>query len=471
MPKSCGSSEGSSGRAMRTKWAQGFLGLAFAATSVAASVARAQDFDSTTYHGRRDRLAKTAKEGIVIVQGVPHMQPGITEYLIDDSDNFDLVYLTGVESPATTLLLLPQSTAYSEILFVPADAVDQARARTGIKTVLSNDRLVPMLSEALTDYRIKRYTERMHKPVSTEMARVLSLSPKRVFSVNYPRYMNLAAETPARIQLAERIRSYSPDVELRDITPALTASRIRHDSAEVAVIEKTVHIGIDGLVAAMKACKPGAYDYQVDALAEYVFKREGDSRLAYPPLTYISAFGRPTKTLSAAELAKSSEPQSAIHQMQAGDLVMLDAGGEYHHYPNDLSRTIPVSGTFTPEQRRMYDAVLAAHHAAVAAIRPGATFKQVNDAAVEQLRAKDLAKNFTFGTSHFIGMDGHDAGNYEEPLEAGMILTVEPGFIDNEKNITVHVEDMILVTPTGHRNLSESMPIEVADIEKLLAQK
>lgn len=452
---------------LRAAWAFGLISLGLAACPPA----HAQDPDSATYRSRREHLARVAKDGIVIVQGVAQDQAGLTEFLIDDSDNHDFIYLTGLESPTATLLLLPQSTAVPEILFVPADEIERAKALTGIKLVLPEDRLSTMLSEALTAYSIKRYSERIRKPVSTEMARVLSLPAKRVFSVNYPRYVNLGAEVPARVQLAERLRTYSPDVEIRDVTPALTAMRIRHDPAELNLIAKAVHIGIDGLVAALQACKPGAYDYQVDATADYVFKREGASRMAYPPLTYISPFGRPIQPLSAAEVGKSSEPTSAVHQMQAGDLVMVDAGGEYHHYASDLSRTVPVSGKFTPEQRRLYDAVLAAHHAAVAAVRPGATFKQVHDAAVAQLRARGLDQYFTFGTSHFIGMDVHDAGNYEEPLEPGMIFTVEPGIIDNEKNITIHVEDMILVTPTGHRNLSESIPIEAADIEKLMAQK
>jgi Xaa-Pro aminopeptidase len=221
----------------------------------------------------------------------------------------------------------------------------------------------------------------------------------------------------------------------------------------------------------MKASKPGAFDYQVDAVAEATFKQEGASRMAYPPLTYISPFGRSVQVLSAAQLGKSSEPQSAIHQMQSGDLVMLDAGGEYHHYATDLSRTIPIGGKFTPEQRQLYDAVVAAHHAAIAAIRPGATFQQVHDAAVAELKKKNLDGMFTFGTSHLIGMDAHDPGDYEKPLEAGMILTVEPGFIDNQRNITVHVEDMILVTNDGHQILSEAVPIEAADVERMLAAK
>jgi len=428
-----------------------------------------QDFDQATYRDRRDQLAHLAKEGIVVVQTAPHLQAGLTESFIDDSDNHDFLYLTGLEAASATVVLLPQSADLPEILFVPAEQVDHVRAQTGVKTVLPQESLETVLSEALTDYSLKRMTERRHKPASTEMARVLSMAPKKVFYFNYPRFVNVSGEPPARVRLASRLALYSPEVELRNATPFLTSLRSRHDKAELALITKVVKIGTDGLMAAMKACKPGTTDAQVDATAEFAFKQEGASRLAYPSLIYISPFGRSVQSLSAAELAKSSEPMSAVHVMQAGDLVMLDAGGEYHHYSSDLSRMVPVSGKFTSEQRQLYDAVVAAHHAAVAAIRPGATFQQVHDAAVEELRKRGLDQYFTFGTSHFIGMDGHDPGNYEQPMAPGMILTVEPGIIDNKRNITIHVEDMILVTEQGHQNLSAAVPIEAPDIERFMS--
>ncbi len=429
----------------------------------------AQDFDQATFRGRRDRLAQLAKEGIVIVQTAPHLQAGLTESFIDDSDNHDFLYLTGIETPSATVLLMPRSTEMPEVLFVPADQVERVRTQTGVKTVLPQESLETVLSEALTDYSLKRMTERRHKPVSTEVARVLSLGERKVVYFNYPRYVNLSGEPPARVRLAARIQLFSPEVELRNATPFLTPLRERHDKAEVALIARVVKMGADGLMAAMRACKPGATNAQIDATAEFAFKQAGMSRLAYPSLIYISPFGRPVQTLSASELAKSSEPMSAVHVMQSGDLVMLDAGGEYHHYSSDLSRMVPVSGKFTPEQRKLYDAVVAAHHAAVAAIRPGATFQQVHDAAVDELRKRGLDQFFTFGTSHFIGMDGHDPGNYEEPLAPGMVLTVEPGIIDNQRNITIHVEDMILVTEQGHENLSAAIPIEAPDVERFMA--
>jgi Xaa-Pro aminopeptidase len=437
----------------------------------AAAPVRAQTIDSAVYRARRERLAKMAKEGIVVVQSVEKNQPGLTEYLIDDSDNHDFLYLTGVELPNSTLVLLPKSTLYPAILFVPEKDIVAARAQSGIRTVLASDKLDATLGDALTDYSIKRFTERMRKPVSSEMSRLLSMTPARRIAFNYPRYLSLSTEVPARVQLASRIQSFRPAIELRDASPWLDALRSRHDDADMAMISKVVSIGSGGLIAAMKASRPGMTDEKVDAVAEAEFKHLGASRLAYPSLIYIAPFARKVQALSASEVAKSSEPSSAVHVMQNGDLVMIDAGAEYHHYASDLSRTVPVSGKFTPEQRRYYDAVLAAHHAAIAAIHPGATFTQVNDAAVAALRAQGLDKYFTFGTSHFIGMDAHDAGDYDTPMESGMVFTVEPGVIDTEKNIVIHVEDMILVTPTGHRNLSESIPIEVQDIEKLMAQK
>ena len=387
----------------------------------------AQDFDPTTYRNRRDRLAKMAKEGIALVESVQENQAGLTEYYINHSDNHDFLYLTGVNSKQATLLLLPQSTDYPEILFVPEAQIEHAKAISGVKTVLPEDRLIVLLSEALTDYSMKRYTERLRKPISTEMARVLSLTPRKEFYINYPRFLIMTSEPQAQLTLAQQLRMFSAEVEIKDDTPFLTNLRVRHDKTEIEMIEKAVEVGSQGLIAGMKACKPGAMDYQVDALIEYEFKMRGASGVAYPSLTYISPFTRKVEALSAAELKASSEPISAIHQMEASDFVMLDSGAEYHHYATDLSRMVPVSGKFSAEEREVYDAVLAAHHAAIAAIRPGATFRQIHDAAVAEFRKKGLDKYFTFGTSHFIGMDAHDPGNYDEPLEPGMILTVEPG--------------------------------------------
>ena len=445
----------------------GVLALALALVAVA----QAQTIDSASYAHRRARLAVLAKDGMVVIQSVEKNQAGLTEYLIDDSDNHDFLFLTGVESQSSTLVLLPASTTYQEILFVPEKDVDGARARTGIKTVIASEKFSAMLGDALTDYSIKRFTERMRKPVSAEMSRILSLTPKKPIAFNYPRYISLANDPPARVKLAASLKVLSPNVELRDASPLLDDLRNRRDPADLAMENKIVQIGSAGIIAAMKASKAGMTDDKVNAVAESTFKAQGASRLAYPSLIYIAPFARKVQPVSAAEVAKSSEPSSAVHVMENGDLVMIDAGAEYHHYASDLSRTVPVSGKFTTEQRKYYDAVLAAHHAAIAAIRPGATFKQVNDAAVAALRAQGLDKYFTFGTSHFIGMDAHDAGNYSRPMVPGMIFTVEPGMIDTEKNIVIHVEDMILVTPTGHKNLSESIPIEVADIEKLMATK
>jgi Xaa-Pro aminopeptidase len=457
-----------------------FLALLVSFFPAAPVTGRAQGSDPAAYRARRQKLAALAKEGVVVVTTVPHNQPHLTEYYIEHSDNHDFIYLTGldltikvaeaVEPENAALLLLPQSEEYPEILFVPPADIKKVQAQTGMKAVLPIASLNDILSEGLTDFSLKRDTERMHKPVSTEVARVLGVGPKKVFYFNYPRFLNLAEEPPAQLKLADRLKQFSPAVEIRDASPLLTDLRVRHDAAELAVIRKAVEIGSKGIMVAMKACKPEMYDYQVAALAEDVFKREGAQRTAYGAIISIAPFTRKAPPPSAEEAA-SSEPKTSVSQMEPGDLVMLDMGGEYFHYATDLSRTIPVSGKFTPEQRKVYEPVLAAHHAALAAIRPGATIRQVHQAAVNVLAQSGLDKYFTFGTSHFIAMDAHDPGNYDKPLEPGMILVIEPGFTRRDLNLVVHIEDMILVTESGHEVLSKAVPIEINDIENFMGAK
>ena len=255
-----------------------------------------------------------------------------------------------MESKGATLVLAPQSTLYPEILFVPEKDIDDARLQTGIKTVISADKFESMLGDALTDYSIKRFTERKRKPVSSEMARVLSLLPVKPVAFNYPRYFSLSTEIPERVQLATRIKSFVPSVQLRDASPLLDQLRIRHDSADMMMISKVVQIGSAGLEAAMKACRAGMTDEKVDAVALAEFEKQGASRRAYPSLMYIAPFARKVQALSADEVAKSSSRRRPCIGWKTA-ISSCSRGAEYKHYASDLSRTVPVSGKFTPEQR------------------------------------------------------------------------------------------------------------------------
>ncbi|HVY60274.1 MAG TPA: aminopeptidase P family protein, partial [Planctomycetota bacterium] len=270
----------------------------------------------------------------------------------------------------------------------------------------------------------------------------------------------LTAGTPAAAALGFReVRTIQgkpagPDAKALD---ALAAMRLVKDEHELARLRRACEISALGLAEAARSMRPGMAEFEVDALVRYVFRREGAERAGYPSII-------------------GSGPNSCIlhyskntRRLQAGDLVVCDCGAEFGRYTADVTRTFPVSGRFTPEQRRVYDAVLRAQEAGIAAVKPGATVREVHEAARAVLREAGLDRYFFHGTSHWLGLDVHDVGDYSTPLAPGMVLTVEPGAYIAEKELGVRIEDDVLVTATGREVLSAAVPRTPAEIEALMA--
>jgi Xaa-Pro aminopeptidase len=262
--------------------------------------------------------------------------------------------------------------------------------------------------------------------------------------------------------------------------------RRRKAPLEIELMTRAVDITAEAHVAAMAAAKPGMYEYEIEALLRNVFRRHGSERPAYAPIV-------------------GSGPNATVlhyhknnRRMEPGDLLLIDAGTEYGYYAADVTRTFPVGGKFTEPQREIYDLVLAAQEASIAATRPGATIDDVHLASVRVLTegmvalgliegpAEDAIKEerykryYMHKTSHYLGMDVHDVGRYFErgqprPLEPGVVITVEPGLYvpanDDKappqyRGIGVRIEDDVLVTADGHRVLSDAIPRRTADVER-----
>jgi Xaa-Pro aminopeptidase len=227
----------------------------------------------------------------------------------------------------------------------------------------------------------------------------------------------------------------------------------------VALLRRATRISGDAIVEALRSAEPGMNERDIEALVLYIFRREGADRPGYPSIV-------------------GSGPNSCIlhyHEnertMAEGDLVVLDVGAEYRRYTADVTRTFPVSGRFTAEQRRVYEAVLRAQDAAIAAVRPGARISDVHAAAWRSLDKDGLARHFPHGTSHWLGLDVHDVGRYETRLAPGMVLTVEPGAYLADTATGVRIEDDVLVTEDGCEVLTGWIPRDPDEIERLMAEK
>jgi Xaa-Pro aminopeptidase len=226
-------------------------------------------------------------------------------------------------------------------------------------------------------------------------------------------------------------------------------------------------------LAAMKAVKPNVTEYEIASLLEYEWGRRECERASYPP---IVGSGHNSTVLHYSE---------DTNTMKAGDVVVIDAAGEYSMYAADITRTLPVDGHFTARQKEIYEIVLGAQQAAIDAFQSGKSLLFGDSEASLTKVAKDYIKAhgkdqhgqtldqyFIHGVGHYLGLDVHDAGDYRVPLGPGMAFTIEPGIYIPEENIGVRIEDDFLVGADGKLiKLSATLPSNVEDVEKAMAGK
>jgi Xaa-Pro aminopeptidase len=242
-------------------------------------------------------------------------------------------------------------------------------------------------------------------------------------------------------------------------------------------MKKVVQMSCEGHNEIMRAIVPGMHEYDVQSIGEYVWKRHGAEYVGYP------------------SICGGEENSVILHyitnrrQLASGDIQLNDMGAEYHGYSADVTRTIPVNGKFSPDQKQIYELVLKAQQAGIDACKPGNDFQAAHKAALSVIKSglvdlgiikseSDYRQYFFHGTSHYLGLDVHDAGTGGK-LKPGVVLTVEPGIYIAEGspcdpkwwNIGVRIEDDILITESGHENLSESSPRTVEAIEAMMKEK
>jgi Xaa-Pro aminopeptidase len=265
--------------------------------------------------------------------------------------------------------------------------------------------------------------------------------------------------------------------------------RVIKSAEEVEALRRAAHITCEAHLEVMHRARPGLYEYEIDALLRSAFRSRGSPRVAYSPV------------VGSGSNATVLHYRGTARQLQPGDLLLVDAGCEVEYYAADVTRTFPVSGRFSPDQSAVYEIVLSAQLAAIEAVRPGATLDDVHRAAVEVIArglvglgvipgppeeaiAEERYKPFYMHrTSHFLGMDVHDVGrsrNEGRPvaLQAGMVITVEPGLYFAEsapdaaaeyRGIGVRIEDDVLVTEQGSTVLTLAAPKEREDVERVCA--
>ncbi len=365
----------------------------------------------------------------------------------------NLLYLTGINEPGITLVLagkgLKVDGGVSAQFLLAGDGTRKSLVGGGgMKdvTILSAGRLQEVLGAALRG------------------AQTLYLSMPDVRFVND--WLNdrpLFLDRDVRKEIERRFAG----LKVKSAGPLVSRLREIKSKAEVELLSRSIAVTGEGIIRAMKASAPGVYEYELQAALEYEATRSGAGSVGFP-----SIIGSGPNTL---EVHYSLNRR----QMHDGEMVVMDVGSEMEGYSADITRSFPVNGKFTSEQRMVYSAVLESQKAAIAAVRPGIRFSDLDRTARASLERSGIGRYLSHGISHHLGLDTHDAGGLDT-LRAGMVITVEPGVYIPASDTTlgvpfrgwgVRIEDDVLVTASGSVVLSSAVPKEVEEIEGIMRKQ
>ncbi|WP_210397153.1 Xaa-Pro aminopeptidase [Motiliproteus sediminis] len=430
----------------------------------------------TDFARRRAALAARLPAGSLLL-----LPAATTRYRNRDAEypfrqHSDFLYLCGFPEPDAWLALKVTADGFQSVLFVlPRDPE---------KEIWNGYRAGP--AGAVSDYGVDAAHELQQ--LDLEVVKLLADCE----AIYYPFADRDAAERVMswRRRSAEGSREAATVAQaLHNLEPLLHSMRLVKDPQEQQLMREAGRISADAHLRAMQACRPGLHEYHLQAEIEYHFARQGCRSPAYATIVGGGANGC---------ILHYTENQDLL---QSGDLVLIDAGCEHQGYAGDITRTFPVNGRFSDPQRELYQLVLDAQLAAISEVRPGAHFNRPHERAVEVLTAGLLELGLLSGelaaliadeayrpfymhrTSHWLGLDVHDVGDYKQGgewrlLEPGMVLTIEPGLYvapDNAqvdarwRGIGIRIEDDVLVTASGCEILTAAAPKTIAEIEQLMA--
>ena len=392
------------------------------------------------YRNRRTKLREATGDAVTIVFGGTEAAHGDIRHGFFQEANF--YYLTGWTEPGAVLVMTPSE----EVLLIPRR--DPAEEKwTG-----------PKLGPA--DPNVKQVTG------------FSQVGETESFEAELPKWLGkgkkiFALKDDAK---AQGLKSLLPNREFDDVTVHIARLRQVKSKTEIALIQRATSATMDAHLASWKAMKPGITEFKIASIMMDSYFQQGCERNAYVPIVGAGPNG------AILHYAKNKRT------VDTGQLVLMDVGAECDMYASDLTRTVPANGKFNARQKELYDIVLGAHKAVIAAIKPGMILRGKQDGTLHRIAVdyfakykdkagKGLDEYFTHGVGHHVGLDVHDANDPVLPLAAGMVVTVEPGLYLPDEGIGIRIEDVVLVTDKGAEVLSSKLPVETQDIEKFFANR
>ncbi len=420
------------------------------------------------YAARRKRVLESMPEGAMLIFSVDENQPRHLEYQVPQSENHDFEFLTGLaglDSYDSALLIIPAEDGPRVVLYTSGNP-EAIKVATGIEDVRAYAKMEEDFSIAITTYRDWRITQIRRWPVPAALAKQWS-SGARALYVNYPRFPRLGQPEPTRFAFFATLQHYSPALQLRDSAEVMDPIRELHDAYDLACLRRAVQITGDGIVEGMRLARPGLTESQIMEVLDFVYRYHG-ATLGFPTEAQETPIPPQRVIRQVPEGYIAFVSRSADVPIVAGGVMHVDTGASFLDHSSDIQRIAPVDGHFTPEQRKVYEAALKVQKSVIEAIKPGAKWWDLHNLAVKILHDEGgYDQYYKYGIGHFVGMEVHDEGDYEKPMLPGMAMAIEQGVV-LPGGVHMQLEDNVIVTETGHDWVSQSIPIEPDDVEKMM---
>ena len=440
-------------------------------------------FPPEEFAARRAKVMRSIGDGVAVLQGTTERRG---ESPLRQSNQF--FYLTGVTEPRamlivdgrthrSTLFLTPRTAGRQRAIGPYLDVGDSSARVTGLDAIVPRDSFTTAIARVAAEPR-KIFTPLRPEVLGSESAGDVQA------------YLRATKSDPwdGRASREEvfigHLKTAAPSSEIVDLDPVIDSLRAVKSPREIAVIREATRLAGLGIMEAMRDAEPGMYEYELEAAAEYVYKRGGAYGESYFPLIATGL----------------NMPYTHYHKNSAklknGDLVQFDWAPDIAIYTSDVTRVFPANGKFTARQREFYTIYLNLYQALMSSIRVHVTAREIMDTAV--VKMDKIITNYRFtdpairttaeafvnryrpnpnapprgggSLGHSVGMEVHDVRNPTATLEPGYVFTIEPQMTMPGGELSVRLEDMILMTENGYENLSAFVPIEIADIERLMTQ-
>jgi Xaa-Pro aminopeptidase len=435
-------------------------------------------FPPEEFAARRGKVMERIGDAVAILQGATE-RPGEQPF----RQNNQFFYLTGVAEPRaivavdgrskkTTLFLQPYDERREQRMFGPGlHPGSEAAQATGIDAVLPRGDFATFVASLSRDERA------IFTPFRPEVLGEAS-SSDAVAHARATKQDPWDGRLSREDTFVAKLKEAAPRSEIKDLDPVLDAMRAVKSPREIAVIREATRLAGLGIMEAMRDTAPGRYEYELQADAEFVFKKFGAYGGSYFAL------------IASGQNTWYSHYHKNTAKLRDGDLVQFDYAPDYKYYQSDVTRVFPVNGTFTARQRELYTIYLDLYRALMTSIKPRAPVQGIikdavvkMDAVLNRFRFTDqkikaaasaFVERYRTSTAnslgHSVGMEVHDVGRGGATLEPGQIFTIEPAMQIPDEHIGIRLEDMILITETGYENLSAFVPVEIEDVEKVMKE-